>query len=123
MIQYKQTVDGYTLDGLYIPDDSSNRHYIDMQKKVSDSEAEIIPYMAPDLTDHEKKLAGIEFQGVMCSATESDQNGLLSMRTPIKEGLFEPNFKFENGNRLVLTKDNIDALLTVWAPFRNGFFQ
>jgi len=68
------------------------------------------------------KLQGIEFQGVMCSATESDQNGLLSMYSFIKSGALSPNFRFENGSRLVLTASNIDPLLSVWSEFRNSFF-
>lgn len=70
-----------------------------------------------------KKLAGVEFQGVMCSATESDQNGLLCMYPFIKSGQLSPNFNFENGNVLKLDSTNIDALLAVWSPFRESFFK
>lgn len=70
-----------------------------------------------------KKLEGVEFEGVMCSATESDQNGLLAMYPFIKSGQLSPNFNFENGTVLKLDSNNIDALLAVWSPFRESFFQ
>lgn len=76
-----------------------------------------------EIVKEQSKLKGVEFQGVMCSAMESDQNGLLSMYPFIKSGQLSPNFSFENGSRLVLNASNIDQLLTVWSPFRNSFFQ
>ncbi len=83
----------------------------------------IDPVIEAEITKESRKLAGVEFQGVMCSATESDQNGLLSMYNFIKAGQLSPNFHFENGNVLPLNSGNIDALLAVWSPFRESFFQ
>ena len=82
----------------------------------------IDPQAEAEITKEARKLAGVEFQGVMCSATESDQNGLLSMYNFIKAGQLSPNFRFENGNTLQLNADNIDGLLAVWSPFRESFF-
>jgi hypothetical protein len=75
-----------------------------------------------------EQLKGVEFQGVMCSATEADQNGLGVMLTryiacKISNKPFTPvNFKFANGNSLILTADNIDAFQATWEPFRAQFF-
>jgi hypothetical protein len=71
------------------------------------------------------KLVGIEFQDVMCSATMYDQNGLLAILTAyqLQGAAFQPTqFEFANGNSLVITKDNIQAFITVWMHFRQSFF-
>lgn len=71
------------------------------------------------------KIVGVEFQGVMCSATRDDQNGLTSVLVVYQlEGqAFQPTrFGFANGNSLVLTKDNLMPFLQVWKPFRQSFF-
>ena len=75
-----------------------------------------------------KKLEGVKFEEVMCSATEADQNGLGVMLTrylacKLSNKPFTPvNFKFANGNSLVLTADNIEAFQATWEPFRAQFF-
>ena len=74
-----------------------------------------------ELTDHEKKLKGVEFEGVMCSATPEDMWGLNSVESWIASGQ-EVNFKFENGNKLLLNQSNVDAFKAVWIPFRASFF-
>lgn len=79
-------------------------------------------WMASNIGDEHLKLIGFNFQGVMCSATESDQNGLLGMYQFIKSGQLSPNFKFENGARLPLNSGNIDALMAAFHPFRSQFF-
>jgi hypothetical protein len=71
------------------------------------------------------KMVGIEFQGVMCSATRDDQNGLVAVLTDyqLETATFQPTrFEFANGNSLVITKDNIQAFIAVWKPFRKSFF-
>lgn len=82
-----------------------------------------IPEPSQEVKDQLRKLEGVDFEGTMCSATESDQNGLLCMYPFIKAKQMSPNFKFENGSRLRLTDENIDGLLAVWGPFRNSFFE
>lgn len=77
------------------------------------------------LTQPDPKIVGIEFDGVMCSATRDDQNGLTSVLVVFQlEGQnFQPTrFSFANGNSLVLTKDNLMQFLQVWTPFRQSFF-
>lgn len=79
------------------------------------------------LIDNEK-LKGILFENVMCSATESDQNGLSAVLLKYTIAKMENrrmndiNFKFSNGNLLTLTHDNIEAFDHVWTPFRQSFF-
>jgi hypothetical protein len=71
------------------------------------------------------KLVGIEFEGVMCSASMYDQNGLLAILAAyqLQGANFQPtSFEFANGNSLVITKDNIQAFIAVWMPFRQSFF-
>lgn len=66
-------------------------------------------------------LAGVEFEGVMCSATAEDMWGLGSVVDWIRAGS-TTNFKFGNGNILVLSPDNIDDFQVTWIPFRASFF-
>lgn len=76
-----------------------------------------------DYAGHVKwlKMQGVEFDGVMCSATKEDMWGLNSVEAFVKTG--NPvNFEFDNGNILKLTAKNIDAFYKVWAPFRASFF-
>ena len=71
------------------------------------------------------RMVGVEFEGVMCSATAEDQNGLVAVLTNIQiEGAeFKPTrFYFANGNTLVISLANYQALRSVWLPFRQSFF-
>jgi hypothetical protein len=79
-------------------------------------------YRASSLTPKSSKMVGVEFEGVMCSATAPDMWGLSSVEAYIRGGIDTP-FKFENGNNLLLTSENIDAFIAVWIPFRAGFFD
>lgn len=68
------------------------------------------------------KLSGVEFEGVMCSATKEDMWGLASVKDWVRAGS-STSFNFDNGNTLLLTPQNIDAFEAVWVPFRASFFQ
>lgn len=79
-----------------------------------------VPPPAPD-----PKLVGVEFEGVMCSATAADQAGLAAVLLAIQlqGAAFQPTrFYFENGNTLVLTLANWQAFAATWLPFRQSFF-
>lgn len=67
------------------------------------------------------KLIGVEFEGIMCSATSEDMWGLTSIKPWVESGN-DVNFKFSNGNKLILTSANIAAFELVWSPFRASFF-
>lgn len=86
-----------------------------------------------DITDaatmrKKRQMSGVEFNGVMCSATGDDQAGLSALllkHTVLKlNGMALPDihFRFENGNVLTINADNIEALDAVWTPFRMSFF-
>ncbi len=78
------------------------------------------PPIVPD-----PKFVGIEFDGVMCSATRDDQNGLMAvlLASQLQGQSFQPTqFYFANGNTLVITKENIQAFIATWMPFRQSFF-
>ncbi|MFN8995545.1 MAG: hypothetical protein ACK5X3_18025 [Pseudomonadota bacterium] len=71
------------------------------------------------------KYLGIEFDGVMCSATTADQNGLMAvfLSIQIQGASFVPTrFSFDNGSELVITLSNYQAFMAVWLPFRQSFF-
>lgn len=71
------------------------------------------------------KMVGVEFEGVMCSATAADQAGLAAVLVAIQfqGAAFQPTkFYFENGNTLVITLANWQAFAATWLPFRQSFF-
>jgi len=73
-----------------------------------------------------KKLAGIEFEGVMCSATRDDQDGLTAVlaRIQMRGQNFKPTrFDFENGSSLVIHLGNYKAFAEKWCDFRESFYQ
>lgn len=72
------------------------------------------------------RYVGIEFQGVMCSATKEDQAGLIAVLIAyqLQKTAFQPTeFIFSNGNKLVLSLSNIPQFVGVWMPFRQSFFK
>ncbi len=77
-----------------------------------------------DYPEHKSylKLRGIEFDGVMCSATKEDFWGLSAAEDWIRAGNASM-WEFSNGSKLELNKDNIDAFYAVWVPFRLSFFD
>ena len=76
---------------------------------------------AARIAAQEAKLVGVEFDGVMCSATKEDMWGLSSVQAWVRAGQ-STDFNFDNGNTLTLTAANIDAFEAVWVPFRASFF-
>ena len=83
------------------------------------------PYVPPAPTPVDPKLVGVAFQGVMCSATGSDQAGLMAVLLAIQlqGAAFQPTrFQFDNGNSLVITLANYEAFMATWMPFRQSFF-
>lgn len=70
------------------------------------------------------KMVGIEFGGVMCSATSADASGLLQVKAGIEMmgANFKTSFRFENGTTLVLSAANFAQFMRVWVPFRQSFF-
>lgn len=78
-----------------------------------------------EAAERERKIAGVEFEGVMCSATAEDQAGLAAVLLAIQMqgAAFQPTmFHFENGSRLVIHLGNWQAFAATWLPFRQSFF-
>lgn len=74
----------------------------------------------------QRKILGVEFEGVLCSATAQDQSGLMAVLLAIQlQGPeFQPTrFEFENGNSLVIDLKNYQAFIATWMPFRQSFFK
>ena len=148
---YIENRDGsYTYKGLTfsapLPDEAPNRYYLQMEQEIagnvefdgvpvvaskdayagSDREAADLAAQAEadaEQAEQERKLTGIEFEGVMCSATAEDMFGLSSVKGYIAAGIDLPSFVFDNGNKLKLTQANIADFEAVWIPFRASFFQ
>jgi hypothetical protein len=83
------------------------------------------PILAAPPAPIDPKLIGIQFNGIMCSATAQDQNGLAAVMLAIQlQGAnFQPTrFEFDNGSTLILTLANWQAFAAVWLPFRQSFF-
>jgi hypothetical protein len=75
------------------------------------------------------KLAGVEINGILCSATRKDQDGLtaVAMGTLVARGAGttfpDTVFEFQNGAELLITDSNFDAYYAIWMPFRQSFYQ
>jgi hypothetical protein len=83
------------------------------------------PEQAQATNDANAKYVGVEFEGVMCSATGQDQNGLVAVLLSIQmQGAAFPatRFWFDNGNSLIITLDNYQAFMSVWLLFRQSFY-
>lgn len=73
------------------------------------------------MTTQQAKLHGVEFDGVMCSATATDMFGLGAIKGYIEAGN-STRFYFDNGNNVLLTQANLASFEAVWIPFRQSFF-
>jgi hypothetical protein len=109
-------------NSLHYIDDTSLVHLLPKGSvPITEDEAEYLrPKPKPD-----PKWIGIEFGGVMCSATREDQNGLMAvlLAFQMQGAAFKPTeFHFANGSKLVLSAQNIQAFTAVWMPFRQSFF-
>lgn len=85
----------------------------------------VLPEYVPP-TPKDPKLVGVEFDGVMCSATKEDQDGLIAVLTAyqLQGNEFKPTrFVFANGSNLVLSLENLKQFIGVWMPFRQSFFE
>ena len=91
--------------------------------KLNKDKLSIIKAQEEKREHKDKKLEGIEFEGVMCSATFRDQSGLLAIKQYLEHGGASTIFNFENGNKLKITRSNFDSFYTTWSRFRASFFN
>lgn len=122
-----QTPHGYraTIDGvdLFIPAAPGNRHWQMVQDAIAAGAT--VSVETPPEPQPDAKLIGVEFEGVMCSATAQDQDGLAAVLLAIQlqGAAFQPTrFYFDNGSTLIITLENWQAFASVWLPFRQSFF-
>lgn len=110
-------------DNAGIPADSGNTDYRKYQEWLAKGN---IPTPADPLPPPDPKMVGVAFDGVMCSATRDDQNGLVAVLAAyqLQGANFAPTlFEFANGNKLRLTAQNMQSFIAVWMPFRQSFFK
>jgi hypothetical protein len=122
-----QTKTGYraTIDGVEwsIPDAPGNRHWQMVQDAIANGA--VVTQEQPPIVTPDPKLVGIEFEGIMCSATAQDQNGLAAVFLAIQlqgENFQPTRFEFDNGSTLIVTLANWQQFAAVWLPFRQSFF-
>jgi hypothetical protein len=110
-------------DNAFIPFDPANSAYAEYLVWLDEGNT---PLPADPPPPPDPKMVGIEFEGVMCSATRDDQNGLVAViiAHQLQKTSFQPTeFQFVNGNRLLMTYENLPKFLAVWMPFRQSFFK
>jgi hypothetical protein len=99
--------------------------WILVEGKKPDEPVPPTPVPTPD----DLKMIGVEILGVMCSATRDDQDGLTAVAVGVTmaraNGQVFPatKFYFANGNDLVITDENFDAIYSTWVPFRQSFYS
>ncbi len=123
---YRIEVDHAAMTWKSVEDDSMIQRFGFVRADFPNAAAPTLPVYVPERVEElDPKLTGIEFDGVMCSATRDDQSGLMAvlMASQMQGDAFKPtNFFFSNGSKLVITKDNLPAFIAVWMPFRQSFF-
>lgn len=111
-------------DNAHIPKDELNPDYLVYLEWIAKgNEPDAALQIAS--TPINPKLAGIEFNGVMCSATKEDQDGLLAVLVAYQlqgSAFQETEYRFINGSTLKINKDNINDFIAAWIPFRQSFF-
>jgi hypothetical protein len=87
-----------------------------------------VNFTDPEPIPEDPKMVGVEILGVMCSATGRDQEKLSALTTGaiVSKNLSQPFpdtlFEFKNGNTLIITESNFEAIYGIWFPFRQSFF-
>ena len=110
-----------------VEDDAMIQRFGFVRADFPNAAAPTLPVYVPEPVEEvDPKLTGIEFDGVMCSATRDDQNGIIAvvMAYQLQGDKFQPTeFYFVNGSKVLLTTKNIQQFLSVWMPFRQSFFK
>lgn len=115
-----------TENKLHWLDDESHEYLLPAGSvKITEEEAAQIKAAQTPIIEPDPKMVGVDFDGVMCSATSSDAAGLLQVKAGIDlmGDKFSTKFKFANGNSLVLSAKNFLPFMAVWIGFRQSFFK
>ena len=124
MIKFYADKDGNYL-GAYEGEAPKDGFEVDIPPKGDKQKWNGEKWVGDYITEKEKRefamIEGVKIEGVMCSATKYDMFGIKSLKNDISSGK-DVNFRFENGNSLLLTKENIDNFLSEWEIFRDSFF-
>jgi hypothetical protein len=108
-----------------VEDDAMIQRFGFVRADFPNAAAPTLPVYVPEPVEEvDPKLTGIEFDGVMCSATSADAAGLLQVKAGIEMmgTSFKTKFLFANGTALVITAANFKAFMQAWVPFRQSFF-
>ena len=69
-----------------------------------------------------KEIEGVEFDGVLCSATEADMLLLREVKDWARQG-HNIDFEFDNGNVLTIGPNNVDEFEKVWTAFKIDLYN
>jgi hypothetical protein len=64
-----------------------------------------------------KEIEGVEFEGVLCSATEADMLLLREVKDWARQG-HNIHFEFDNGSVLQIGPSNVEEFDKVWTAFK-----
>jgi len=95
-------------------------------KEIKIDDQPTVIELSPETIDELRKIEGVEFEGIKCSATKEDQDGLAAVLLAIQlQGAeFKPTmFHFSNGSKVVISLENYRSFIQTWLPFRQSFFQ
>lgn len=112
------------VDGLWVPREVVKPVEPTAEEIAAEAEAEAAASKANEA--RARKLTGLLFEGVPCSATSADQSGLMAVLLAIQMqgAAFRPTrFEFENGSELVIHLGNYQAFAAQWMAFRQSFFR
>lgn len=71
-----------------------------------------------------KKINGFEFDGVNCSVTKADQDGVTAILVQFNLKLIQETvFEFSNGSELLINTNNVKRFGSEWAKCRQQFFK
>lgn len=94
------------------------------EKFVADLEAARNKKKGDKLKKSADKLSGFEFDGVNCSVTKADQDGVIAVLVQLSLKIITTTvFEFSNGSKLLINTENVKRFSLEWAKCRQQFFN